>query len=300
MNSILIRLQKNNFLVLLPIVLFFTYSLAYLVRSVIIVFLNPGQQVSITNETQGNVMQAESAKSLSVYEEMVQGNLIRGQIHTAGDPALRSGAPADADDANAEEMIVTGTLSGHSSFARVTVLEKGKDESEEYATGQKVGGYKVMSISQHYVVLEKNGVNLKVEIGETPGQTRQKVVGKPGSSAPTKEDAAAPGTIRKILSRTDVDAKLKDPATIYKDARFGPNLVNGKIDGYKIYQVSTSHIFYSLGARNGDVVKRANGMPLNDTGKMLEIWSNIKNAQKITVDIERAGKIITYEFAIRN
>jgi len=77
-------------------------------------------------------------------------------------------------------------------------------------------------------------------------------------------------------------------------------LVDGKIEGYKLYQVARSHIFYSLGARGGDIIKRVNGMPLNDTEKMLEIWSSVKTATKITVDLERSGKIITYEFLIRN
>jgi general secretion pathway protein C len=97
-----------------------------------------------------------------------------------------------------------------------------------------------------------------------------------------------------------VNRKLKDPNVIYKDARFGPHLVDGKIEGYKLYQVARSHIFYSLGARGGDIIKRVNGMPLNDTEKMLEIWGSVKSATKITIDLERSGKILTYEFLIRN
>lgn len=48
----------------------------------------------------------------------------------------------------------------------------------------------------------------------------------------------------------------------------------------KIYQVTAEHIFYQLGARSGDIIKRVNGMPLGETEKMLEIWSAIKVAQK--------------------
>jgi hypothetical protein len=36
------------------------------------------------------------------------------------------------------------------------------------------------------------------------------------------------------------------------------------------------------------------------TEKMLEIWAAIKNSPKVTVDLERKEKIITYEFLIRN
>ena len=98
----------------------------------------------------------------------------------------------------------------------------------------------------------------------------------------------------------DFERTLKNPADIYKDARFGPNLVDGKIDGYKIYQVPSTHIFYALGARNSDVIRRVNGMPLNETEKMMELWSNIKNSNKIIIDIDRKGKCLTYEFTVRN
>ena len=41
-------------------------------------------------------------------------------------------------------------------------------------------------------------------------------------------------------------------------------------------------------------------MPLGETEKMLEIWSAVKVAQKIQVDLDRKGEIHTYTFLVRN
>ena len=68
----------------------------------------------------------------------------------------------------------------------------------------------------------------------------------------------------------------------------------------KIYQVARVHIFSQLGAESGDIIKRVNGMPLGETEKMLEIWSAVKVAQKIQVDLDRKGEIHTYAFLVRN
>ncbi|MCG6168049.1 general secretion pathway protein GspC [Leptospira sp. FAT2] len=301
MNAIFLELRKNTFYTLIPVILFFSYSLSYLLRAVILAFLNPTVQAASSNSAPVRKMGPETNRALSSYEEMVQGNLIRGIASRAGDMQATEGemSTAPPDTGEGEEMKVTGTLSGHWSFARVTIVEKGKPEAQEFATGETVGGYKIRSIALNYVVLEKGGIALKVEIGQTPGEARAKLSPEAGAKS---EGAPSGGgdTIRKVLSRQDVNRKLKDPAAIYKNARFGPALINGKISGYKIYSVAPDHIFYALGARNGDIIKRVNGMPLTETEKMLEIWGAVKTADKITVDVERGSQILTYEFIIRN
>lgn len=306
MNSILSRLQKNSFYILIPIVLFFAYSCAYLIRSVLVAIFNPTQRVAIQT-TRSAPRQVESSipKAVNIYEDMVEGNLIRGRKvidAPLGTPGEGQPPPVEADLPGVEEMIVTGTLSGHPSFARVTVKEKDKEEADEFRIGEKVGGYKVKTIADHYAVLSKNGINLKVEIGQTIKEAKEVYNAQMAAgNKPIAENNLVSAETKTVpISRTDFEKYLRNPADLYKDARFGPNLVNGKIDGYKIYQVAPTHIFAQLGAKGGDVVKRVNGMPLNETEKMLEIWAAVKNSPKVTVDLLRKEKIITYEFQIRN
>jgi general secretion pathway protein C len=96
--------------------------------------------------------------------------------------------------------------------------------------------------------------------------------------------------------------KLTDQTIIYKGVRqsiyMDPN--TNKMAGIKIHEIQSNHIFYSLGARMGDVLKQVNGIALDDTKKMLELWANIKNANKVTVDIDRKGSCFTYDFTVRN
>lgn len=301
MNGILSRLQNNKFYTLIPVVLLFTYSLAYLLRMVLIVFFHAGP-TTLSSANKGRTPKSEIIKSLSYYEEAVTGNLIRGlYIDPSMERSITGNPDLDGiqgmDDAELDAMVVTGTISGDPSFARVTLRDKAT-LTEEYSIGEEIGSYKVRAIEQYYILLRRGKLNLKVLIGETIGQAKERVKDK--EVVEDNQELKSSQTIQKVLSREDVNRKLKDPNVIYKDARFGPHLVDGKIEGYKLYQVARSHIFYSLGARGGDIIKRVNGMPLNETEKMLEIWGSVKSASKITVDIDRKGKIITYEFLIRN
>lgn len=304
MNLILQRLQSSQFFTLIPAVLLFTFSLAYLFKLVLLLFFSTESGITLSNTIKPKVARQEVILGVNTYEDIVSGNLIRGQVYDPND-ATKRGADGELldpeigqDNGDDDQMFITGTLSGHWSFARVTIREKANNDSEEFSVGEMVGGYKVQVIEQHYVVLKKGGLSLRVNIGETPAQAKERIRPKDESAVPALGPSSQ--TIQKVLSREDVNRKLKDPNTIYKNARFGPHLVDGKIDGYKVYQVGKDHVFYALGARSGDIVKRVNGMPLNETEKMLEIWGSIKQAPKITVDLERQGKIITYEFIIRN
>ncbi len=302
MNVLISRLQTNAFLTLIPVVVLFTYSLAYLFRMILIIFFQVPPSVS-SQSIKSRTPKPEVIRSLSYYEEIVTGNLIRG-ASLVSEKGQQSGSSRDAegldtseDDSEIDPMILTGTLSGDFSFARATLRDK-SGVSTEYAIGDEVGSFRVRSIEQHSITLKRGKFILKVDIGESILQAKEKI--KKNTQESDTQQLTSSETIQKVLYREDVNRKLKDPNVIYKDARFGPHLVDGKIEGYKLYQVARSHIFYSLGARSGDIIKRVNGMPLNDTEKMLEIWNSIKSATKVTVDVDRKGKIITYEFLIRN
>lgn len=306
LNSILLKIQKYQFLVLIPFVLFLSFAFAYAMRTGILLTLPPINTERAVRVINQNVSQS-NYKPVNIYEDTVTGNLIRGVIPSV--ESASTGTPNEQvavvseEFPGADDYLLTGTVSGNSKFARATFKPKEKEEADEYAIGEKVAGYTVKGIYNHYVVLFKNGIHIKVEIGETIAEGKKRVL-KPEKEGGEENVVNLPpgGCIltKKIISRTDFERTLKNPNDIYKDARFGPNLVDGKIDGYKLFQIPVTHVFYALGARNGDIVKRVNGFPLAETEKMLELWANIKNSTKVVIDVDRKGKCLTYEFTIRN
>lgn len=311
MNSILLKFQKSSFISLSIVVLFFSVSVGYLAKSIIIIILlllNPPQMQSIQKSPQKIIQNTNQTLPISIYEEMIEGNMIRGKLNPDEPQTAQKGQDPKKERSltqeevpGSDEMLIVGTISGSPSFARVAILEKGRPESEEYSVGNTVGGYKVKAILQHFVVLDKNGVALKVEVGEKVGEARKRYLEKSKEDeAATSEDIASAETHKKLISREDINKYMKNPTKIYENGQFGPNIVNGKIDGYKLHQVGKANILYSLGARSGDTIKRVNGMPLNDTGKMFEIWNSVKGANKIIVDLERKGQTVTYEFTVQN
>lgn len=133
--------------------------------------------------------------------------------------------------------------------------------------------------------------------------------GKPGvvwqpadPNAPAKEQPPEPAGITKIddftfeITREALDRILSAPAKLGRGARLVPSFKNGKPDGFKIYAIRPGSAYARLGLHNGDAIHRINGHPLSTPDKALEVYTQIKDASTITVELSRRGRpaAITY------
>lgn len=315
MNSILRLLQKYRFSILVLLVFFFAFTFAFMIRTSLVSFIpevNPAYaklRITVNQDLprEGNFSigndSSDSKISLDQIDSLVEGNLIRG-VNAKEREQVIDDSPKPQVNTSPEiaSMLVAGTVSGNQSFARAVIRAKDKEEAEEYRVGQKLGDWKILRIDWHSITLGAANSSFTVEIGETIEDAMKKRLPPSDLQIPEKSNKEGAAISHKptTISRTDIDRILRNPVIIYENAKFGPNLENGKISGMKIYQVARTHIFSQLGAESGDIIKRVNSMPLGETEKMLEIWSAVKVAQKIQVDLERKGEIHTYTFLVRN
>ena len=222
--------------------------------------------------------------------------------------ALFSQAPVEEQSDEEEEekeaqidYTVLGTIDGHPSFASVVVKLLGGDlkgKSREYYIGSTIGTDLITWIGREYIVIRRGGrggQRVKIEVGQNAFVAAAEAV------KVTAESSAAKNSISKTVSKQDVTQILNgNPAEIYKDASFGPVIEKGNITGYKIFRVKSSHFFYKLGARGGDIIRKVNGFELNDTERMFELWKSMKTASNVSIDLERGGKLVKYNLNIVN
>lgn len=293
-------INKQNFFILILSLFFLAFAFSYFIRSALIL-LFPVTNISMPLKSRAVKEQVDilgSDISLDSVGALVEGNLIRGTLNDNSPVIDKPEDEIQKDlDSNIASMQLTGTVSGEQSFARAVL--KGKDDSEEYRVGQRIGTYKILRINPHSITIGGGKFSFNVEIGETIEEAKKLREPEILNSTPTKNLNAIKHDPM-IISKTDIERILKNPAILYQNASFGPNLSNNTIDGIKISSLATSHIFYQLGARSGDIIKRVNGMPLGETEKMLEIWSAIKASPQIQVDLVRKENVHTYTLVVRN
>lgn len=215
----------------------------------------------------------------------------------AGDLAGDSQGPAGA---GISELTLLGTISGPASISRAMILKTGEKSPGVFAlykvnseVGNDVYGNKLVSIGDSRVYLEAGGQRIALELyakqivapNAHPG-----VAGQPGAGAQQ---------FTQTLSRAEVRQKVfNNMDNALQGLQAGPHRINGQIVGYRLTSVRPQNILFKLGARSGDVIKRVNGQMLDSTQKLMSMWETIKNDPKITIDLERNGKDIRYDFNI--
>jgi general secretion pathway protein C len=200
------------------------------------------------------------------------------------------------------ELTLLGTITGPFVIARAMISKTGEKNPGIFALYKynseitnNVYGNKLIGIADTKVFLEVNGQKVTLDL------YAKKTVG-PQTNVPGSPNQRGIGETPKLtqnLSRSEIKQKVfNNLDDALRGLQAGPYRVNGQIVGYRLINVQPFNILYRLGARSGDIIKRLNGQVLDSTQKLYSMWETIKNDPRITVDLERDGKNVRYDFNI--
>jgi hypothetical protein len=111
--------------------------------------------------------------------------------------------------------------------------------------------------------------------------------------------------IRKIddthyeVSGAAVEKILQNPMAVAKGARVVPAVKNGKPDGFKLYAIRYNSPWARLGLLNGDTVQAINGFRLESADKALEVYTALREAKSLDIELERRGAPVRLYITIK-
>ncbi len=191
---------------------------------------------------------------------------------------------------NPNDLKLLGTITGPPSIARAMILKKGEPGSEIFKKGSNVYGYKIIAINSSNVKLKLGKENYTLDLFEKKSANEK-------TSATSKQGSN--GHITKKISKSEIQQKVfNNLDNAMKGLRAGPFRQNGKVEGYKLIRVRPHNILYKYGIRSGDILRRINGKKIDSTEKLYTMWQGIKQQNRLSVDIERRGEILTYDINI--
>jgi general secretion pathway protein C len=289
MTSLIISLNRNIFLILLISIIFFSFSLAYLSSITLNYFLMSQQERSlkIQDSRKRNIsIPIPEKKPYEEYESILGGNLFQ--------LSLGVGKEEENLALEVKEIELLGVLAGSPMFARALIKVKDENTIKEYAIGDIAGGNKILKIYGSSIVVLRGNRELEIFVGEDTSKAKEKEIQKSEQSEITSGD-----TKKITIKRSRVLQLTQNQAQLYEN-KFAPITKEGKILGIKMIFIPTNNFLYELGARSSDIIRRINGQPLDNMNKLMELWQNIQTLNKITVEIERGGKIIPFEIIIQD
>ncbi|WP_163996781.1 type II secretion system protein GspC [Pyxidicoccus caerfyrddinensis] len=197
-----------------------------------------------------------------------------------------------------------GTLvAGNPDWSFASIQDMVTQRSQTYMVGNALQGATVQEIERERVIILNNG-------------RREYIDGQPGDGAfvpPSPPVAVAnttppPGNGSGIratsdneyeVPRAEIDKTLNNLNDVAMQARIVPAFKDGQAVGFKLFSIRPDSIYSKIGVQNGDVIRRINGFDLNSPEKALEVYSKMKDASRIEIEIERNGAPIKKSYNVR-
>lgn len=185
-------------------------------------------------------------------------------------------------------------------------------KSATYMPEDQLQTARILTIERERVIIINNG--RKEYIDGTPGDGTQIIptplpvisaVGiKSGSDAPPPSVALGAGIKQNgendyEVPRAEIDKTLSNLNDVAMQARIVPAFKDGVAQGFKLFSIRPDSIYSKIGIQNGDVIKRINGYDLNSPEKALEIYSKLKEASRIDIEVERNGANVRKTYNVR-
>ncbi|WNG25076.1 general secretion pathway protein GspC [Cystobacter fuscus] len=188
-----------------------------------------------------------------------------------------------------------------------SIQDMNNQRSTTYMVGDTIQGAEVFDIERLRVIIINNG--RKEYIDGQPGDGAVAAYTPPPlpNSTPVQAppNAGLGNGIRATgendyeIPRTEIDRTLANLNDVAMQARIVPAFKDGQAQGFKLFSIRPDSIYSKIGVQNGDVIKRINGFELNSPEKALEVYTKLKEASRIEIELERNGSSVRKNYTIR-
>ena len=147
-------------------------------------------------------------------------------------------------------------------------------------------------------------------LGEGEGAAAPPMIPAPAPVASAGDDPASlvPGDMTGVtkfsetdykVERTELDKTLANLNEVATQARIVPSFRNGAPNGFKLFSIRPGSIYAKIGLQNGDVIQKINGFEMNSPDRALEVYTKLRDATNLTIELQRRGATMTMNYKIQ-
>ncbi len=111
-------------------------------------------------------------------------------------------------------------------------------------------------------------------------------------------DVATIDDTHRTITRALFDKIVADPLVATRGVRVVPTIRDGKPDGFQFYAIRPSSLFARIGLNSGDTIRRVNGVEITTTEQALRVYTKLREATAIELDVLRRGRSIKLTISI--
>jgi len=175
--------------------------------------------------------------------------------------------------------------------------------------GENILGLTLVQVFENRIVLQKENQNFQIFLGrgslvraqETPPEKPVQINEPPLKQGDILEDKKIESNpMKRELIKSEVLRRLEEEwSKIVNETKFVPNLVEGKVSGFKITSLPERTILSEVGIHKNDIIKEVNGVELNDMDTIFSLYNKFKDENHFEVSVEREGKLLRLLYILK-
>ena len=175
-----------------------------------------------------------------------------------------------------------------------SVLDLNSQKSSTVMIGDRVQKAEVLTIERDRVIIANNGRREYISAEGGDGAPPPPPV---ATTRPVNDNQYGAG-IKALddnnyeVPRSEVDKALANLNDLAMQARIVPAFKDGQAEGFKLFSIRPDSLYSKIGIVNGDVIKRINGFEMNSPEKALEVYTKLKDANRIDIEVDRNGQTL--------
>jgi len=215
----------------------------------------------------------------------------RGQ--TAKSP--RPDAPEPVATGTGGDLKLIGTVEGGAS--PLALIESG-GKTKIFKVGATLpGGGELLSVARNEaLVRQADGSRARLTIARPEGGTTSSQADL--SPSETGDGIRNLGNNRWSVSSDAVARARANMNELLKSARLEPNIIDGQTEGFVVKMIRPKSLLSQLGIQRGDTITRINSVELNSPEKALQIFQQLREAKRLTVDLKRGSENLTFDYEV--
>jgi general secretion pathway protein C len=228
-----------------------------------------------------------------------------GDAHLAQDPY------ADPPCGGARALLIVSSGDPSWSFAAIAGAD---GKTTLVRRGEEIGGAKVHFIGdlreQEHVHEGEGGVWDRVWLTHGSMRCQMELGAKTPMTGARPRDtsprvSSTDYRIRKIgenrfeVDRSTVESVVANPAELMKARIFPVRDGSGRVVGMRLLGLKPGSLLGSLGLVNGDQLMSINGFEMNDPKTMLEAYTKLMQADRLSLSLIRQGRPMNIDLAIK-
>ena len=205
------------------------------------------------------------------------------------------------------KLLLKGTIVAgqDSSFAIIKDLSANKQAL--YKIGDTVLGAEIIAIYRRKITLMRSG---KEETLFISGEDQLSSLFNLGTELVKHEDIQPQEEVQAVLkpapqaqkqkmkiTRGQVGGLVTQAKDIVSNLNVSAHYVSGQKSGYRITAIKENNPLFTLGVRDGDIIKEVNGIKINSPDKIIQAYLTSKDANEVQITINRDGsdQVLRYE-----